>query len=271
MNKNEIYDYQDYKRYLTHFLKTLPNQGHGFRSRMAEAAGCRVAFVSQVLNGSLHFSLEQAEGLNALLNHSSEESDFFLSLIQYGRAGTEVLRNRLKGQISRTREKRLVLKERVDIKTSLSLTDQATYYSSWHYAAIHILVTIEKFQTKEAIYNHLKLSPKRVALVIEFLCSVGLIQLEGHKLHPGVTRLFLGSDSPMISRHHINWRMRAIESLDREVTNEIHLSTLMSFSKRDLLRMREQIVKGIEDTRSVARESTPEEELYCFNVDFFKI
>lgn len=271
MTKTEIFDYLDYKQYLSDFLKRLPAKGHGFRSRMAEAAGCRVAYVSQVLNGNLHLSMEQAEGLNILLDHASDECDFFLLLIQYGRAGTHALRERLKTQINQIRQKRLVLKDRVDIKATLDPIAQATYYSSWHYAAVHILVTIEGFQTKDAIATYLRVPPEKIAEVIEFLRSVGLVRNEVGRIKPGIARIFLGSDSPMISQHHTNWRIRAIESLDRDKNSAVHLSTLMSFGKKDLLRMKEQIVKSIEETRSIARESTPEEELYCFCVDFFKI
>jgi uncharacterized protein (TIGR02147 family) len=271
MSKNDIFDYSDYKDYLRDFAKRLPARGHGFRSRMAEAAGCRVAFVSQVLNGDLHFSLEQAEGLNPLLGHSTEESDFFLLLIQHGRAGSRALRARIQTQIDRVHQKRLVLKDRVDIKEALDPTAQATYYSSWHYAAIHILITIEGCRTKEAIASYLRLPPEKVSEVLEFLRAVGLVRVEKGQIMPGVSRIFLGNDSPMISRHHSNWRVRAIESLDRNLGSDVHLSTLLSFSKQDVLRMKEQIVKGIEQTRAIARESSPEEELYCFCVDFFKL
>ena len=270
-SKREIFQYSDYKRYLSDFIHALPSKGHGFRSQMAKAAGCRVAFISQVLSGSLHLSLEQAESINALLEHTSEECDFFLLLTQFSRAGTPRLRERLGAQMERIRQKRLVLKDRVDIKTTLDPVSQATYYSSWHYAAVHILVTIQQFQTREAIRAHLQVPARKVSEVIDFLQSVGLVSSEGGRLKPGVTRLFLGSESPMISRHHTNWRMRAIDSLDQDAASNVHLSTLLSFSSADLLKLKEQVVRSIEETRGIARVSGPEEVLYCFNVDFFKV
>src|SRR5258708_7490388 len=103
MRGREIFDYIDYKQYLADTIRKLPLKGHGFRSRMARAAGCRVAFISQVLNGRLHLSLEQAEAINVLLEHPSDEGDFFLLLIQYGRAGSRALQERLKSQIDRFR------------------------------------------------------------------------------------------------------------------------------------------------------------------------
>ncbi|OFZ80190.1 MAG: hypothetical protein A3K03_04660 [Bdellovibrionales bacterium RIFOXYD1_FULL_44_7] len=271
MDKNDIYDYDNYKEYLLSDIHRRPGRGHGFRSRMAEAAGCRVAFISQVLNGNLQLNMEQAEAINQLLGHSSDESDFFLLLVQYGRAGTHHLRNRLKSQIDKLRQKRLVLKDRVDIKTSLDLVAQTTYYSSWHYAAVHILTSIAGYQTKEAVAGYLRLPVKKVSDVLDFLCSVGLVRVEAGQFKLGVARIFLGNDSPMILRHHSNWRMRAIESLDRNLESDVHLSTIMSFSKKDLLRLKEQVIKGIEQTRSQARDSVPEEEIYCFCVDFFRL
>jgi uncharacterized protein (TIGR02147 family) len=271
VKKNDVFDFDDYKAYLENYVRRLPSQGHGFRSRMAEACGCRVAYVSQVLNGDLHFSLEQAEGLNSLLGHSAEESDFFLLLIQFGRAGTPALRTRIQDQMNRLLQKRLVLKDRVDIKTELDPVAQATYYSSWHYAAIHVLSTIENYRTREAMAAELRVPLERVSEVVEFLRSVGLLRSEKGRLYPGISRIFLGNDSPMIARHHSNWRIRAIESFDRNLNSDVHLSTLVSISKTDVLRIKEQVVKGIERTREMARESVPEETLYCFCVDFFKV
>lgn len=65
--RKDIFDYDDYKKYLHDLLLSQPSKGHGFRSRLAEVAGCRVSYVSQVLNQDMDFSLEQAESINPLL------------------------------------------------------------------------------------------------------------------------------------------------------------------------------------------------------------
>ena len=270
MNK-DVFDFLSYKTYLKAVLKAMPAGGHGFRSRMAEATGCQMSYISQILNRGAHFSLEQAEALNTLLGHSVEESEFFLMILQYERAGTPALRERLKTQIDRILSKRLVLKDRVDIKESLSVEHQAVYYSSWHYAAIHILVTIREFQTREAIANYLSLKMEQVNRVLEFLVQTGLVISAKGKLTPGVSRMFLGNDSPMIAKHHTNWRVRAIDSLDKDLKTDVHLSTVVSLSSEDVLRIKEKIVKDIESTRAIIKDSANENEIHCFCVDFFKV
>lgn len=203
--------------------------------------------------------------------HTPEESDFFLLLVQFGRAGSHALRTRLREQISKSRQKRLVLKDRVDIKTTLSAADQMTYYSAWYYAAIHILVMVPEYRTRDAISKYLKLPLEKVSEVLKFLISVGLVKREGSKYSPGVSRIFLGSDSPMIARHHTNWRMRAIDSLDRDIRNDLHLSTVLSFSHEDAVQIKEFLVKSIQKAREIAAHSPKDEEVQCLCVDLFKI
>ena len=86
-----IFDYTDYKKYLKDGLKQKPKSGHGFKSAMASAIHCQSAYISRVLNGDAHFSLEQAYALNGFLGHSEEEAEFFILLVSYARAGTQPL------------------------------------------------------------------------------------------------------------------------------------------------------------------------------------
>lgn len=269
--KKDIFDYLDYKRYLLDLIKSKPGNGRGFQSRLAEATQCRSAYISQVLNKDAHFSPEQGEAMNGFLGHSAEEADFFLLLIQFGRAGTQNLRSRIKKQIDQVIQKRLVLKDRVDIKQSLSVVDQTTYYSAWYFAAVHIAITIPELQSKESLIKHFHFSMERMNEILEFLESVGLVKHEKGKYTPGLSRLFLGNDSPMISKHHTNWRMQAIAALDRNLKEDVHFSTVVSLAHEDILKMKEYLVKSIEGARAIVRESPKEETLYCFSLDYFRI
>ena len=266
----ELFDYHDYKTYLLAYLAHQPGKGRGIRSKMAEELGCRVAYVSQVLNNDAHFSLEQGEALNLFLNHTVDESEFFLLLLQMSRAGSVALRKRLRQQMQRALDKRSVLKERFDIKTTVNIEDQARYYGNWYYAAIHILTTIPEFQSKQAMARELGLPEVKVAEAVDFLVSIGVVKSERGRLVPGISRLFLGNDSPFINKHHINWRLRAIDSLDRDRASDLHLSTVVSLSKHDVSVIREILIRGIEDARRVIKAS-PEEEMHCLSVDLFRV
>jgi uncharacterized protein (TIGR02147 family) len=269
--KKTIFEYSNYKSYLRDLLKSRPRNGYGFKSEIAKALDCRPAFISQVLNNQMQFSPEQAEAFNQFAGHSKDESVFFLLLVQYDRAGSKSLSERIKFQINEFLQKRLILKDRVDIKKTLSAVDQAIYYSSWYYAAVHMLVTIPQYQNKEAIVKYLGLSLDKVNDILEFLISSGLILRANGSLRPGISRIFLGLDSPMIVQHHKNWRLKAIDAFDNDLKRDLHLSTVVTVNRSDAEKIKQKLVQYIEEIRQQIKESQNEEELHCFSVDFFNV
>ncbi len=147
--KNNIFDFSDYKAYLKTLIRTSPQLGHGFKSKIAKTLRCQTAYVSQVLNQNANFSLEQAEELNLLLQHTKEEGRFLLLLIQKERAGSVRLRKRFEEDIAEIHSKRERLKERIEKTATLSTENQMHYYSRWYYSAIHIACTIPELQTEK--------------------------------------------------------------------------------------------------------------------------
>lgn len=267
----EIFDFEDYRAYLNSWIKSQPKNGRGMRALLAKDMSSPVSHISQVLKGLTHFTFEQGEEINSTLGHTAEQAEFFLLLLQFGRAGTPKLKNRLREQIHKVRTGRLILKKRLEVKTTLNNESQAMFYSSWHYTAIHILLTIPQFQTKETVSKALGLSLKRTNEMLEFMLSLGLIELKSGRYTVGTTRVHLGSDSPMISKHHINWRLQAIQSLEKEdFLEQLHYSSVVSIAKDDVLRIKAILVKAIENAKNVIRDSK-EEELHSFCLDFFKV
>lgn len=269
--EKEIFDYTDYRAFLLAWIQSRPKQGRGVRVALAQALSCPVSHISQVLSGISHLSFEQAEDANEFLGHTRPQAEYFQLLVQLARAGTAKLRARIETQIREVREKRLILKDRLEVKKSLSKEDQAQFYSTWIYAAVHILITIEQYQTKDAIAKYLGLSLKRVSETLDFLVSLGLAVEERGRFKTGSARVHLGSDSPMISKHHANWRLQAIRSLESEDFSEaLHYSSVVSISKADFIQIKSLLVKAIESSKAIIRDSK-EEELYSFCLDFFQV
>lgn len=270
--KKDVFDFKEYKAYLHAVIASKPKRGRGVRMTLAQAIGAPVSHISQVLGGSSHLSFEQAEGVNEFLGHTQDEAGFFLLLVQHARAGTPALRRRIEGQIQIVLDKRLILKERLGVKAMLSVEDQAIFYSSWVYGAIHVMLTIERFQSREALSRYLGISSKRVGEILEFLISIGLaVQKENGRFGVGTARIHLGNDSPMISKFHTNWRMRAIRSLEEENANQdLHYSSAITISEGDMSRIKSLLVKYIEEIKAIISDSK-EEGLHCFSLDFFRL
>ncbi len=263
-----VFEFKDYKEY----LHEVDDSGkyRAFRSLLAEAAHCQNAYISQVLNGSQHLSLEQADGIAEFFSFSLEEKSYFILLIQHARASKPSLKKFFADQIQTTVEKYLSLRSRVNTGESLSESDQITYYSEWFYSAIHVIVTIGKFRSTEAISQRLNLPLATVKKASEFLISCGLLAQKKGEITTGQKRLYLPGDSPLISRHHTNWRLHSIYSLSHATIGDLHYSSVVTVSTEDAETIREILIKAVQKTKNVVRSSS-EEDIFSFSVDFYKI
>lgn len=247
----------------------MENKGRGVRLKMAQFLNCKTAFVSQVLNQYVNFSMEQTVSLNIFFNHNKDESRYFVLLVQLERAGSEELRKFLLSEISEIHSKRKDLKERMNIKDNLDENNQHIYYSTWYYAAIHILLSVPKYQTPELIAEYLRLPIETVNDALGFLCSTGLAVQVENKYMSGKTSIFLSSKSIQMQRHLSNWRHQANVVIDRGLGPNLHYSSVISLSEEDIPKVKELMLACVEDCRKITRESR-EEKVRVMNLDFFE-
>jgi uncharacterized protein (TIGR02147 family) len=264
----EVFEFNDYRRYLTTALDAEGERGR--RSRLAEALRCQPAFVSRVLKGDAHFSQEHGMVINAFMEHREEEAEYFMVLLDYERAGSKVLKEFHRRKMDQIRARRQIVSERIGVKKGLSEVDQMTYYSAWYFAAIHILVMVPEFRSSGRLADRLKLPLTLVKDVLDFLVGVGLVAVDEKGYRPGLSRIHLPGDSPVISKHHMNWRLRAMQALEVKDLENLHYSGPICISKEVAGQMREMILHLLSDAEPLIREAK-EEEVYCLDIDFFKI
>jgi uncharacterized protein (TIGR02147 family) len=270
MQDKNVFHHTDYKEYLNTVFSPS-GEGRGQRSLLAKAIGVHSAFVSQVLKQKVHFSLEHALRISHFLQHTEHESRYFLLMIEYGRAGSKDLRAFYKKQMEEIQEKRMQITERLQVKQTLTQADQLIYYSAWYYGAIHILLSIPSFQSKEKLTQYLRMDAKKISECLEFLCACGLAQEKEGRYTIGTTRLHLPANSPLISKHHTNWRMRAIQALENASSQEsLHYSSAITLSRNDVLKIRKVLLSAVEQTENIYKPSK-EEVAFVFNVDFFPL
>lgn len=266
MNKT-LYDFDDYREYLQQALP-VSGPGRGARTRLADALGCQNGFVSLVLSGGAQFSLEHATVISRFLKHDADEEDFFLLLVHLGRAGSRELERYYLRKIEQIRERRREIKVRIKERSDLSENDRLLYYSSWHYTAIHMCLLSAGTRTRDSISGFLNIAPNKVSEVLNFLVQAGLAAQEGDQFISGPTRIHLPSESPLISKHHSNWRMRAVESLDHVSSQDLHFSSVMSISKDAAEKIRAILLQAIQDAEPVIREAK-DETVVALTIDLF--
>ena len=241
---------------------------------MAKVARCQSPYISRVLLGKAQLSLEQAHALQKLLGHARSEAAYFMLLVEWERAGNSELKAFFAEQLESARQARSDLRQRLLKPDELPPDLQRTYYSSYHYAAVHTCISIPALQTLQALQDFLRLPRERLLEVLGFLTETGILLSEGSRWKVGTARLHLGRDSTLIRQHHANWRIEAIKSLDRgdgaQSRDELHYSGVVSLSHADAIRLKELWVHTLEQ---FSREVAPsvEETVRAIVIDFFAL
>ncbi|MCX6124789.1 MAG: TIGR02147 family protein [Proteobacteria bacterium] len=264
-----IFIFSDYKQYLTAILESSPNKGHGIRSKWARAIGCHTTFVSQVLRGQSELSLEHAMQLTSFLNLDAPSERFLLLLVNYARAGSAALRAAYQREIQQMRDTHLTLGNRIRDSKQISEAEQIRFYSSWYYAAAHVAVSIPSLREVSRLGQVLGLPMRRLLEVLDCLRELDLIEiLPNGTLRQTTKSLHLDKSSPLISKHHINWRVQAVRAIEQEAAQNFHYSSVVSLAEMDLPQVKAILIDAIEKIRAVVRDSK-EEKIYAYTVDLF--
>ena len=265
----KIFDYDHYRHFLQAWLAQLPNQGHGQLVKIANSLDIHPSVVTLVLQGKKDFNLEQASDLATHLELSDLESEYLFVLVNQARAGRDGLRKRLQRQAQKIRAQASTLKDLLPPQKELSEEAKSVFYSQWYYSAIRILSSVEQYQSAEALARRLELPRAKVKDILDFLVRHGLCEERDGKFIMGPQSTHLGASSPLVTRHHANWRERSIFQLEKMREDELFFTSPISIATKDLQRVRKILVAAIEDAFKVI-DPSPCEEVACLNIDLFR-
>jgi uncharacterized protein (TIGR02147 family) len=270
MPKTTIYEFQDYKLCLGWMIDSASEKSKGVKSRLADFMGSQPAYLSRVLNGDADLTLEQGEAATRFFVLNKAESLYFLAVLGENRAGTPALKKFWLQQKETALSMRLELEGRIRTENVLSERDRLFYFSQWYHAAIHAAIGLKHLQTPMALANHFRLDLVTVVAALEFLTSIGLIQKKDQRYIGGPITMHLEKNSPLVGRHHLNWKVKAMESITEPRSSDVHYTSVITVSKDDWIRLREIVFSAVESMRSTVSASG-EEVLACYQFDLFEL
>ena len=124
-------------------------------------------------------------------------------------------------------------------------------------------------QSLDQLADHFALSRDKAQNIMTFLVKTGICELSGSIYKMGKSVVYLTNDSPLVVKHHTNWRMRAIQKMDSREEEEIFFTSPMSMSKTDFLKIRDLLSKSIQSALEICKDSDAE-DVVCLNIDFFR-
>ena len=251
----QVFSYNHYKLYLR---ECFPAQGEkrGLRRALAKDIGCGPGFISQVLNGDLHFSQEQAILATYFLKLTDEERDFFLIMVNRDRSGNEKLRTHYEAKMKSILRKREEIKTRIsDLKVTPKVIANE-YYSHWKYTAVHMAARISAYAKEDTIGSFLGLSESEVTQAVNLLIRGGFLTRKGSSLIATDRRIHLSKSSDHLERHHVNWRLDAVREVLQSPRKNLHYTSVMSISKEAHQQLNEMLLKFIEKSEPVIRDAS---------------
>jgi uncharacterized protein (TIGR02147 family) len=263
-----IYEYSDYKDFVRSWIAELPKAGRGELRRIAVRLGVSTTMVSQVFNGEKHLSLELACELADYLGLNDLETEYFFLLIDYGRAGSYRLQQQFKRRIEVRRQNAKLLTSRLSKDIELSEATKAIFYSSWLFSGVRNLAALENSGV-DSIASHLKLPRNQVQKVLDFLIREGLVSQKAGKLTVGARRTLLPADSPLVTKHHQNWRLQAFQKMVFSDSNNLFYTGPMTLSREVAAKIREELPSLIEKINKMVIPSSSE-VAHCLNIDWFE-
>ncbi len=264
-----IFEFSDYRDYLNAWLTTAKSQKTFNLTRLAEVANIHPTFLSHILAGTKHLSLEQATLISDHFKHTKLEQDYFIILINLDRAGNEPLRKYWQEKKSQVEFQKNKLSQRFDKHRQLTQEQRAEFYSSWIYVATWVSTAIEDRQSIQQVADRFKISREQAEKVLIFLTEVGMcIEKEGY-FSMNESHVHVPNESFFVIKHHMNWRMKAIQRMDTRTENELFFTAPMSIAKKDFEHFREKVTHLIKEIVDKAKDSKAE-EVVCLNIDFFK-
>lgn len=265
----DFFQQTDYRQLIKEWVQERPKSGHGQMRKMALHAGINSVVISQVMSGLRDFTLEQALSVAQFMCLPSLEREYFLLLVQKSRAGTEDLKQFFEQQAKLLRERSKKLRERIEHKP---LTEEAKsiFYSKWQYSAVRLGLSIPNWQNYEAISRFLGIDRRQLIEIIEFLLAHQLLVDKEGRLQMGPQVTHIGNDSPHVSRHQANWRVKALANLDHPHKSDLFYTGPMVLSNETAEDVRAMLAGMIKEVVDKVVKS-PSETLRCLNIDWFQV
>ncbi|MBX9766582.1 MAG: TIGR02147 family protein [Bdellovibrionales bacterium] len=265
-----LLEFTNYHDFLEFWLSQRPKAGRGQMLKLAQAIGINPATVTLIFSRKRDFTPEQAADAAEFLGLTELETDYFLNLVMLARAGKPNLRKKLERSRQEILKRAQNLQSRLPPSKELDEHSKAFFYSEWYFSGVRILTALPEFQEADLIAERLKIPRPLVQQVIQFLLEKGLcIKTPEGTLTYGPLSTHIGSGTPLVGRHHANWRQKAIEHLKLQSEDDLFFTSPMALAKKDIPKVREMLMSTI-DSVITHVEPSPSEEVACLNIDFFR-
>jgi uncharacterized protein (TIGR02147 family) len=263
-----IFSFDNTLSLLKSWIQAQPKGGRGIPKQMATELNVSTVLISQIISGTRSLKIDHAFKLAKFMTLDEAETNYFLLLVQFDNAENKEYQRYLKTKIVAAQTETLEVKNRVSKDMQLTEEVKAIFYSHWHYSAIRLLTDIPGFQSPRQIANAMQVSLERVNDVLQFLVKNGMCKREAGQFKMAIQSTHLESESPWIFSRQLQWRQKAMQSMEEPSKESLYYTGPMVLSVKDQKWVRERLVELIREISERARNSSSEVPA-CLVIDWF--
>jgi uncharacterized protein (TIGR02147 family) len=265
-----IFDYVDYRFFLTDFIDQQKTTSRGFSLRsFAQKAGVAASLLNDILSKRQNLTIQAMHKYAIAIELGAKEIAYFEALVGFNNATTNQEKNRFFGEMVHLRGRSAV--KFIDHQ-------QYEYFSEWYHAVVRELVTHGRMgcdADKISQCINPVVSSAKVKKSIALLQELGLIYEADGVWH--ASDKVLSSEyqiqSVALKNYHIGMLERAAESLDKHTSDEREFQGLtLSVSKATFEQMKNRIRSLSDELLAMAvLEKNESDEVYQINLQMFPL
>ena len=263
-----LFGESDYRVYIEKKLKT-DEFGRGSKAKLAEALGCQPSFISQVLKEKNSFSLEQGYKLNEFFKHSELEIDYFMTLLELGRAGSHELKTYYEDKRTELQKKAELVENRIKYN-ELSELDTLAYFSNWNHVLIRQLLNIPKYSSRKKIQEKLKIDEDELEKCINFLTEKKLILKNKDHFTIGPQKLHVKKGSPVAQFANSQARIQCLKRLDVKDKNAVNFGAQLTLSDKNFKNFKLKLSDLLAEFHKSLSDDKPE-KMCSLIIDFMEV
>lgn len=243
--------------------------------RVSEACDIHPSYFSRVMKEGASFSQTQVFKLTNFLELTPEQIDFVFLLWSYQEAQTQKEKSYFKEKISTIQSEKQKVSSRVKsklIEAEESKTKMTTYYAEAITTVIHMHLTISQYKNNPSLLtSKLGISDSKLKTELQKLKELGLIAYKGNHIHHVELSIHLPAESDLSFGNHINWRLKAIQNIEKRdpQKTDYRFSGVFSADEETKIKARKILTEAIVQIGNLVQNSKNSNEVYHLLLDLF--
>lgn len=262
-----IFDFDDYRDILKQELTKRKKNNPRYSLRaFARDLDLYQSKLSEILSGKQGMSHSSGVAVAQRLRLNTEESEYFMLLIEHKHARSKTSRD-----LAKVKLRKFSHLESVQMRNDLF-----KLISSWEHMAIMEVIQLTNAKTSpSAIAEALDVPEKKIKECIARLLKYGLVVREGRKLKRATLQHYTWGEnvpSDSIKEFHKQILQRSIQALYSTPFEKRDIRTsILSVSEEDLPLVEQKIQQTSMEINKLLYKSKKKDKVYVFSCQFFPI